>query len=235
MYTIFSNHPFSCNYWVTYRCNSRCGFCRIWKDSTLAKVPDVSFDTAKNNLDDLKKIGVSFIDFTGGEPLLNTDLPRILSYAKKQGFFVKLSTNGYLYPEQSQQIKGLVSRLYFSFDTTSPEEYKMIRGIYGFERLIESIEIAKKLGEDICLTCTLTDTTMKNIEPFVQFCKEHKVIGYIHPCFSYFNNESLSRPSIKEIEKYFWEPYIRMNLTDLQFYYQGGNNIHHPSCLARSH
>ena len=232
MYTLFLNHPFSCNYWVTYRCNSRCEFCRIWRDSTLMNIPDVSFDTAKNNLDHLKKMGVSFVDFTGGEPLLNNDLPKILSYAKKQGFFVKLSTNGFLYPERSQEIKGSVSRLYFSFDTTSREEYKVIRGIDGFQRLIESIEIAKKLGEDVCLTCTLTDKTMKNIEPFAQFCREHKVIGYIHPCFSYFNNEPLSRSSIKKIEKYFWKPYIRMNLPDLHFYYRGGNDIYHPSCMV---
>jgi len=183
-------------------------------------------------LDHLKKIGVSFIDFTGGEPLLNADLPRILAYAKKQGFFVKLSTNAFLYPELAQDIKGSVSRIYFSFDTLSREEYKTLRGIDGFHRLIESIKIAKKLQQDICLTCTLTDKTMKNIEPFVHFCREHKVIGYIHPCFSYFNNEPLNRSFIKEIEKYFWKPYIRMNLPDLQFYYQGGNNIHRPSCLV---
>lgn len=232
MYTGFSKFPYSCNYWVTYRCNSQCTFCRIWNDTNLKKTPDLSFKTAKSNLNDLKKMGVTFIDFTGGEPLLNRELPQILTYAKQLGFFVKLSTNGYLYPDIAHKIKGNVSRLYFSFDTTSEEEYKIIRGIDGYKRLLESIHLAQNLGEDICLTCTITNETVKNIKPFATFCKEHKVIGYIHPSFSYFNNEKLNTAYIREIKKYFWHPYIRMNLPDLDFYYHGGNNINHPSCLV---
>jgi len=170
------------------------------------------------------------IDFTGGEPLLNDDLPQILAYAKRLGFFVKLSTNGYLYPKKAEKLQGLVSRIYFSLDTTSEEQYKKIRGIDGYKRVVRSIDLAKSLGERVCLLYTVTDETVHNITDIVTFCKTHKVPVYVHPCFSYFGNEHLHRQYISHIKRYFWHPYVRMSLPDLAFHYHDGNDRAHPSC-----
>jgi MoaA/NifB/PqqE/SkfB family radical SAM enzyme len=191
---------------------------------------DAQFEQVKKNLDDLKKMGVKFIDFTGGEPLLNKELPQILSYAKKLGFFVKLSTNGFLYPKKAVEIIGLPSRIYFSFDTTSKQEYKKIRGIDGYDKLIESIKIAKDLKQEFCLLYTVTNENIKNIVDIVKFGKENKITVYIHPCFSYFNNKALDSKNIDIIKSYFWHPYVRMNLPQLEFHKKGGNNISKPSC-----
>lgn len=223
---------FFCNYWVTYRCNSKCEFCNFWRDKSLQKIPDAKFVQVKKNLDDLKRIGLKFIDFTGGEPLLNEELPQILSYAKKLGFFVKLSTNGFLYPTIAEDLIDLPSRIYFSFDTTSKEEYRKIRGIDGYDKLIESIKISKDFKKDICLLYTVTNENVKNIANIVNFGRENKITVYIHPCFSYFDNKALDAKNIDIINKYFWYPYVRMNLPQLEFHKKGGNNILNPSCRA---
>jgi MoaA/NifB/PqqE/SkfB family radical SAM enzyme len=178
----------------------------------------------------LKKIGVKFIDFTGGEPLLNKDLPEILSYAKSLGFFVKLSTNGFLYSNKANELKGLSSRIYFSFDTTSKNDYKEIRGIDGLNRLMESIKIAQENKENICLIYTATNENIKNISNIVDFAQKNKILLYIHPCFSYFNNESLNKKNIHILKKYFWKPYIRLSLPQLDFHKKGGNNPLKPTC-----
>ncbi|MHA1190769.1 MAG: radical SAM protein [Promethearchaeota archaeon] len=230
MHPSITKKPFFCNYWVTYRCNSRCGFCNFWRDKALQNMQDVEFRDAKKNLDDLKKMGVRFIDFTGGEPLLNGELAQMLAYAKKLGFFVKLSTNGYLYPEKAEELKDLPSRIYFSFDTTSKDEYKKIRGIDGYNKLIESIEIAKGYGQDICLLYTVTDENIKNISDIVNFAQNNKIVVYIHPCFSYFDNKPLNKSNIDKIQKYFWYPYVRMSLPQLDFHKKGGNTPSSPSC-----
>ena len=230
MHTSITKKSFFCNYWVTYRCNSRCEFCNFWKDSKLQNMPDATFENAKQNLEDLKKIGIKFIDFTGGEPLLDKELPKILSYAKKLGFFVKLSTNGFLYPGKAEELKGLPSRIYLSFDTTSKEEYKKIRGIDGFDQVINTIKIAKSNNQDICLVYTVTDENIKNLESIVNFAKNNKIVTYIHPCFTYFDNQALSNENIVKIKKFFWNPYIRMSLPQLDFHKKGGNNPKKPSC-----
>jgi MoaA/NifB/PqqE/SkfB family radical SAM enzyme len=229
---MFDRNPFFCNYWVTYRCNSRCEFCNIWRDDSLNDVPDADVDCAKKNLEDLKKIGVKMIDFTGGEPLLHKDLPQILAHAKKLGFFVKLSTNGILYPQRAEELRGLVSRLYVSLDTTSREQYERIRGIDGFDSVLKSIQTAKKFNQNICILYTVTDETIQNIASLVDFCTDHKIIVYMHPCFSYFGNKKLSTEHVATMKRYFWQPYVRMSLPDLDFYAQGGNDIKDPECIA---
>ena len=232
MYTGLSKKPYFCNYFVTYRCNSKCQFCHFWQDPKLFNTPDVKLVDVKKNLDDLRRIGVSVIDFVGGEPLLHKDIPEMLLYAKRLGFFVKLSTNGILYETRAHELKGKISRVYVSFDTTDPVEYSVIRGTNAYNQVVSGIKCAKSMNQDICLMCTLTDNTIKNIGQIASFAKEHKVNIIFHPCFSYFGNESLSRDYIKTIKKYFWHPYIRMSLTDLDFFYRGGNDISKPRCLA---
>ena len=232
MKQLIKKKPFFCNYWTTYRCNSKCQYCNFWRNESYQKIHDARFQDAKNNLNDLKKIGVRFIDFTGGEPLLNKDLPQILSYAKKLGFFVKLSTNGILYPEKADELKDLASRIYISFDTISKDDYIQIRGIDGYNKVIESIEIAKKNNQNICLLYTVTDENIKNISEIVNFAKQKKIVTYIHPCFSYFNNKALNKKYITKIQKYFWKPYIRMSLPQLDFHKKNGNNPLKPRCKS---
>jgi len=170
------------------------------------------------------------IDFTGGEPLLNKDLPQILSYAKQLGFFIKLATNGLLYPEKAEELRRLPSRVYISFDTTSAEEYEKIRGVDGYHKIIESIQVVKSLHQDLCLFSTVTDENIKNISNIVKFAQENKVVVFFHPCFSYFENTPLAKENIKILKKYFRHPYVRMNLPQLAFHQNGGNDIRHPTC-----
>ncbi|KYK31990.1 MAG: hypothetical protein AYK22_00070 [Thermoplasmatales archaeon SG8-52-3] len=229
---LINKKPFFCNYWVTYRCNSKCEFCNFWRNNSYKNIFDAKFTDVKKNLVDLKKIGVKFIDFTGGEPLLNKDLPQILASAKQLGFFVKLSTNGYFYKDRFKEIKNLPSRTYFSFDTTSKEEYKKIRGIDGYDKLIEGINIAINNKQEICLLYTVTDKNIKNLQEIVNFADSNKITTYIHPCFSYFGNKSLNKDNIKKIKKNFWNPYIRMSLPQLDFHKRGGNNPSKSKCQA---
>jgi len=186
----------------------------------------------KKNLVDLKRLGVKFVDFTGGEPLLNEDLPEILKYAKKLGFFIQLTNNGSIYPDVAHEIKDSVSQLSFSLDTLDPKEYKRIRGIDNFDRLMESIGIAKRLEQKICLICTVSNETIKNLPSIVDFCKRNKIVVYIHPVFQYFKDNRLQDEYVKEIKKYFWHPYVRVDLSDLKYYLNGGNHIQQPRCKS---
>ena len=70
----------------------------------------------KRNLEQAREIGVRFVDFTGGEPLLYEDLPRALEYARELGFWTSITTNGLGYPKRAESLKGRVDLLHFSLD-----------------------------------------------------------------------------------------------------------------------
>jgi len=172
------------------------------------------------------------IDFTGGEPLLYDALPEVLSYAKKLGFFVKLSTNGLIYSQRAEEIKGQVDRIYFSLDAASREEYRRIRGVDGFEDVINSVKTAQRLHEQCCLVYTVTNENIGNIPAMIEFCQQQKIPVLFHPCFSYFQNPALDSHHIQTIKKYFTQSFVRMSLPYLNFYQQGGNDPLHTFCKA---
>ena len=96
--------------------------------------------------------------------------------------------------------------------------------------MIESLSVATKLKQQCCVLYTVTNETIENIDSIVHFCSEHKVNVYMHPCFSYFGNTKLAAECVARMKRYFWHPYVRMSLPDLDFYVRGGNDIKHPNC-----
>ena len=231
---MFYTKPHLCSYCITFRCPSKCVFCGLWRDKSLRDIHDANLDDIKKNLFALKKLGVKMIDFTGGEPLLHENLPEILAFSKELGFFTKLSTSGVHYLDRASEIKNLASRIYFSLDTFSKEEYKEMRGIDAFEQVIESVKLAKKLKENVYIVSTISNQNIRALPALEHFCKENKIHAVIHPCFSYFGNEGLNKKYIKEMTRYFLTPYVRPNLPQLKFYYDGGNNTHNTRCKAGS-
>jgi MoaA/NifB/PqqE/SkfB family radical SAM enzyme len=84
-------------------CNLGCRFCysSSWNlnREDLAKLSNPSVDDIKKGLNLLKKseLGVEYINWTGGEPLLRKDdLPKILEYSRLLGFKNIISTNSNL-------------------------------------------------------------------------------------------------------------------------------------------
>ncbi len=108
--------PILCNYYITYRCNAKCAFCDIWKKKSYRESPDCSLADVAQNLPLLKKIGVKFIDFTGGEPLLHPALLEMLRRAKRYRFYTSVTTNCLLYPERAKELNRLIDLLHHRAD-----------------------------------------------------------------------------------------------------------------------
>src|SRR5437868_857858 len=73
---------------TTYRCDSRCSMCHIWKNPTH---PDYEID-----LETLAKLptGFDYINITGGEPTIRKDLPDICRLLNPKTKTLEISTNG---------------------------------------------------------------------------------------------------------------------------------------------
>ncbi len=222
--------PLVCDYYITLRCNDTCEFCEIWRrgeDCEEAKTEDVI-----KNLSDLKDIGVVYIDFTGGEPLLREDLKEILTVAKGAKFYTSLTTNCILYPERADSLKGLVNRLLFSLDSPDPSEHDRIRGAYSFERVLESIKAARALGENPMINFTATRDSIRFLPELIDFAREYKILIYINPVYDYEGLQGFERTTIEFIKYFFRNKYITMNLGALEFIEVFGNKITKERCRA---
>jgi MoaA/NifB/PqqE/SkfB family radical SAM enzyme len=226
--------PFLCNYYVTLRCNARCSFCDIWQNKGNFGLREQSLQEIESNLRDLKKLGVRVIDFTGGEPLLYPHLIAALQLAKKYGFYTTVTTNCSLYPRYSSRLKGMVDMLFFSLQSADEKEHNRIAGIKSYQKVIESIGIAKQIKQKISLLHTVTDANVEKLFVMVKFAQKNKCMLRLNPCFSYFDNQQISKGSIPELLKYKKEPYVVMNFALLKLIESGGNKVAAPICKAVS-
>lgn len=223
--------PILSNYYVTLKCNSRCAFCNIWQNK---KKINARLEDVKNNINHLKRIGVRAIDFTGGEPLLNKQLPEMLEYSKKKGFYNILTTNAINYPRYSKKINPYVDELLISIISTNKNKHEKIHGKGSFNKLKESVKIAKEDGKKILLCYILTNNNVKELKSVINFAKKNKTIVYVSFEFSYFGNKELNKRYLKEISKYIFHTNVHFNLGFMKLKYDNGNKIKDPRCKAVS-
>ena len=142
-------------------CNFRCPFCQngdllpCGQSSQYTEADLLAFLQSRQGLLD----GVCI---SGGEPLMQEDLPQLVEQIKAMGYLVKLDTNG-SFPERLQQLveQGLVD--YVAMDIkSSPSQYGAACGVGAlyWPQVQRSVEFCCKIGYPMsfvqrwCGSCT---------------------------------------------------------------------------------
>ncbi len=224
--------PVLANYYLTYRCNARCGFCDIWQRPS----PYADPDTVRRNLDDLRRLGVRVIDFTGGEPLLHRHLPQYLRWAKERGFITTVTTNTLLYPKRARELKGLVDMLHFSLDSADEATHNASRGVECYAFFVRSLEVALRLGERPDILFTVTAWNIHEIEAvYERFAVPHNLVLILNPVFSYHDiREELGPEALRILRQWARRKNVYLNEAFLRLREEGGNHIDRPVCRAAS-
>lgn len=176
-------------------------------------------------------IGVRFVDFTGGEPLLHPELAEMLAFAKQIGLQTSVTTNGELYPQRAAELQGLVDYLHFSLDSSEAAQHDRIRRRGGlFQRVLQSIDIAGKLGEQPDLLFTGTPDNFYEIEILAPFAKELRLILIINPLFPHLQNQSLDSSYLRILSRYRFHPYVYINTAFDLLRSRGGNSVGNSRC-----
>ncbi len=166
-------------------CNFRCPFCH---NASLVTEPDENEPfTEQEILDYLKKRKntLEAVCITGGEPLLEKDLPLFLEKIKATGKLIKLDTNGYL----SKRLKdilnaGLVD--YVAMDIkNSPEKYPLTAGLEGMsmDPIYESIDAIMNAGIDYEFRTTVVKELhsaedFERISEMIKGCKKYFIQAF---------------------------------------------------------
>lgn len=132
-----------------FGCNFRCGFCHN-PELVLSDKPKKEYKE-KKILDFLRqrKKYLDAICITGGEPLINFDLPELLKKIKGLGFLVKLDTNG----SNPKRLKELISKKlvdYIAMDIKADKDnYNVLAEVkIDINQIEESIKLIINSGLD---------------------------------------------------------------------------------------
>ncbi|KUG13187.1 radical sam domain heme biosynthesis protein [hydrocarbon metagenome] len=121
----------------TSLCNSRCGYCDMWKNKASKELDTEEW---KRIIDELREIGVVTVTLSGGEPFMRKDLFELASYAKSQGLITMVVTNLSLFKEEHREkIAESFDFFGISIDSTRSEIYEEIRGRDWLDRIKENV------------------------------------------------------------------------------------------------
>ncbi|MCL5989108.1 MAG: PTO1314 family radical SAM protein [Candidatus Thermoplasmatota archaeon] len=144
--------PLIAGHKLLYRCNLECKMCPFWrrKDEQLLTVEE-----EVKMMESMKRAGVSFLGFEGGEPLLRNDVQDILAESHKR-FHTSMVTNGWLLKNKLKSIEDYLDYMFVSIDGIGSLHDKM-RGVSGsFDKAIEGVKAAR--GHiSLSLSSTITE------------------------------------------------------------------------------
>ena len=125
---------------VTEACNSRCLTCE--RRETPAP-GELTTEEGFRLIDDIATLGTATLSFSGGEPLVRPDFPRLVERAVERGLGTSVSTNGLLLRGNRLQalLDAGIHSIYISLDGASAETNDRLRGVPGsHERVIQAAE-----------------------------------------------------------------------------------------------
>ncbi len=187
----------------TQGCNFRCPFCHNPELVLPEKFEDpIPQDEVLKFLESRKKY-LDGVEFTGGEPTLQKDLPEMVKKIKEMGFAVKLDTNG-TNPEMLKQLFSENLLDYVAMDVKSSlERYDEIAGVKtDTEKIRKSILLIKSHAPDYEFRTTVIkgfhdENEIRKIAELVSGAKKYFIQK---PHFDKTVSENFKRPAFTSEE-----------------------------------
>ncbi len=171
---------------VTRRCNLRCVHC--YAQATAQSEEEIGTAKAKEIIRDLAEFGSPVLLFSGGEPLVRSDLSELASYAVEQGMRAVISTNGTMISrEKARELRSIgLSYVGISLDGTR-EVHDRFRQVNGsFDRAMEGVENCQLEGLKVGLRMTVSRNNADEVPAVFDILREREIprVCFYHLVYS---------------------------------------------------
>ncbi len=152
-------YPLICVVVVNNHCNWNCTYC--FGDYPNRREIDYTTDELKYLIEQLKGLGVRYVNLHGGETLLRKDIGELVSFSKNLGMYVCVITNGSLLEQKIDEIRN-IDNLTISLDGNKINNDK-VRGAGTYDAALSAIRIAVREKIPLRVQATLTRYTMNDV------------------------------------------------------------------------
>jgi len=148
---------------LTSRCNLPCMHCYQVRDGTnggrqVGYGPDMDTTTVCRTIDELAAMGSLMLTLTGGEALLRHDWADVVLYARRQGFIVRLFTNGVLVDDAMADRIAAAGphEVHISVYGVTAETHEAVTCAPGsFARTRRAVELLRARGVPVKVKCVV--------------------------------------------------------------------------------
>jgi radical SAM protein with 4Fe4S-binding SPASM domain len=200
--TNYYSAPLSVLWDITYRCNMKCPHCLI----DYSKNPrEMGLKEVEMVLEKLDRAGVFTINFSGGEPLLREDFPKIIEMASSHGFGLRISTNGLLLDTDTLDhfVENSLYCIQISVDGLE-ETHDSFRGLKGsYRKAMKALSISSGRGLHTTMSTMIIKPNLKEIPHLLELAATKGVSSFKLNSFMPVGRGSQARelsPTKKEIQ-----------------------------------
>ena len=174
--------------WNTTRaCNLNCIHCYA-KAVHQSRDRELTTEEGFNLIDDLATFGVPVLLFSGGEPLLRSDLPELTRYAVSKGIRAVISTNGTLITEEKAMLLKNAGVSYVGISLDGLEKVNdHFRGVKGaFKKALNGIKNCQKVELKVGLRFTINKLNIDQVPGIFDLAEKMNIerICFYHLVYS---------------------------------------------------
>jgi MoaA/NifB/PqqE/SkfB family radical SAM enzyme len=149
------------------RCNCRCIMCDIWK---VTEAREITAAELERHLADIERLGVEWAVFTGGEPLMHSDLFRLSTLLRNRGVRTTILSTGLLLERNAARMVDSTDEVILSLDGPA-EIHDAIRRVPGaFDSLARGVAALHRIGPGFSVSarCTVQARNASRLRDTVQ-------------------------------------------------------------------
>jgi MoaA/NifB/PqqE/SkfB family radical SAM enzyme len=202
-------------FFVTTRCNSRCGHCFFWK--SLNQKDELSLEEIKKIFSNLGYI--RDISLSGGEPILREDISDIIKIIceKSKPYSLSIPSNGLLPRRLEQVAKKMMkehpkTKLILNLSVDGLERtHEYIRGVKGnFKKVLECMDRLNKIKKEyrnltINVNTVLINKNIEEIPRLMKFVKSKMGVDghYFEVMRGDSKDKNFKIPNIKKLAAFY--------------------------------
>jgi MoaA/NifB/PqqE/SkfB family radical SAM enzyme len=152
-------YPFYASYKINLTCNFKCRFCNLWQDPQ----PGLPTEDVFKVLDNVGKSSIFLLSMEGGEPLLRPDFLDVVKYARRQPFYLLVTTSerGLATDYPMREYCKYIDFLHISID----------EGHVNLE-MFDQLEEFVSFGSSVCVQTVVTNKDIDRLDYKVRRCWE---------------------------------------------------------------
>ena len=163
-------------FYPTSRCNSRCVSCDWW---THGGESDLTLDEIARLAATLPSLGTQLVVFSGGEPLLRSDVFEAAALFRHAGLELHLLTSGVGLERDAEEVAAFFSRVTISLDATSEILYEQVRGVAALKTVERGVARLRAAAPRLPITAraTLHRANYTELSPLIDRAKALRLDG----------------------------------------------------------
>ena len=164
---------------TTNACNLKCAHC--YRDAGAKAADELSTAEAKKMLGEIARAGFKIMIFSGGEPLMRSDILELVEFAASQGMRPVFGTNGTLItPEMARALKAAGTMgVGISLDSLNPAKHDRLRGEAGaWEGAVRGMENCRAAHLAFQVHTTVMDWNADELEAMTDFAVQKGAVAH---------------------------------------------------------